>query len=101
MAEIGLVEVVASLRAALTEAVEKGRGQDIQFPVGDVTLEFHVGVTRDVHGGGGLRFWILELGGGGGYETESIQKVTLKLGPPVDPQGRTIKVLRRLPDGSG
>jgi hypothetical protein len=98
VSEIGLAEVFASLRAELSEAVEKGRDQEIQFPVGEVVLEFHIGVTRDVHGAGKLRFWVLELGGSGGYEAVSIQKVTLSLGPPVDPQGRTIKILRRLPD---
>jgi len=96
MGEIGLVEAIAALRAELAEAAAEGEDQDIQFPVDNVALEFQVGMTRDVHGEGKLRFWVLELGAGGGYEAQSIQKVTLGLGAPVDAYGQTLKIGRRL-----
>ena len=51
MAEIGLVEAIASLREELAEAVKKGDNRDIQFLVGNIDLEFQVGVIRDVRGG--------------------------------------------------
>lgn len=98
MSEIGLVEAIATLRAELAEAVLEGEDQDIQFPVGQICLEFQVGVTRDVHGSGTLRFWVLELGASGGYEAETVQKVTIVLEAPVDAEGQTLKVRRRLPD---
>jgi hypothetical protein len=98
MAEIGLVEAIASLRAELAEAVAEAEGRDIQFPVDNVELEFQVGVTRDLQGGGKLRFWVLELGASGGIEARSVQKVTIGLGTPVDAQGQTLKIRRRLHD---
>jgi hypothetical protein len=97
MAEIGLVETIASLREELAEAVEEGKNQDIQFPVGQIDLEFQVGVTRDVHGSGKLRFWILELGADTGYAAQSVQKVTISLGA-VTAEDETVKIKRRLPD---
>jgi hypothetical protein len=97
MAEIGLVEAIASLRAELAEAAEKGKNQDIQFPVDQIDLEFQVGVTRDVHGGGKLRFWVLELGADAGYAAQSVQKVKLSLGA-VNAENETVKIRRRLRD---
>ena len=92
---IGLVETIEALRSELREAVASARGQDVQFPVGSVDLEFQVGVTREAHGGGKLRFWVLELGAEGGYDRESLQKLTIHLEAPVDAEGEPIKVNRR------
>jgi Trypsin-co-occurring domain 2 len=84
MAEIGLVEAIASLREELAEATEEGKNQAIQFPVGQTDLEFQVGVTGDVRGGGKLRFWVLELSVDTGYAAQTVQQVTISLGrsPP-------------------
>src|SRR5579871_5993954 len=95
MAEIGLVEAIASLREELAEAVEKGKNQDIQFPVGNIDLEFQVGVTRDVKGGGKLRFWVLELGADTGYAAETVQKVKISLGA-VNAENETLRIRRRV-----
>lgn len=92
MSQIGLVDVVQALRAELARASEQAVDADVQFPVGQVTLEFHVGVTRSAEARGGVRFWVLELGGSGGIAAESVQKVTIVLDPPVDRDGRPIKV---------
>jgi hypothetical protein len=94
--EIGLIEAVASLRAELAEAVERGQDEDIQFPVGKVDIEFQIGVTRDFSGGGKLRFWVVELSASGGYEAETIHKIKLRLDAPIDAYGDPIKIRRRL-----
>jgi hypothetical protein len=91
---IPLVETIEALRAQLSEAVSSGADQEIQFPVDGVELEFHVGVTRSVEGNGGVRFWVVELGASASYEVESIHKVSVHLGAPVDATGQTIKVQR-------
>jgi hypothetical protein len=75
-------------------ALDSSSRSDVQFPVEGVELEFHVGVTRSAEGKAGVRFWVVELGGGGGYAMESIQKVKVTLGPPVDQQGTPVKVSR-------
>jgi len=79
----------------LAAAVEKAQGQEIQFPIGSVQLEFQVGVTCDTEAKAGVRFWVLELGAGGSYANESVQKVTLNLEAPVDLEGKSVKVTRR------
>lgn len=94
MEQIGLAETIEALRAELAEALEKAKGQVIQFPVGEVHLEFQVGVTKDAKAKAGARFWVLELGAEAGYATESIQRVTLTLGPPVDADGQRVLVER-------
>jgi Trypsin-co-occurring domain 2 len=95
MEKIGLVETIDALRSELAAAVEKAQGQEIQFPIGSVQLEFQVGVTWDTEAKAGVKFWVLELGASGSYANESVQKVTLNLEAPVDAKGRAVKVTRR------
>ncbi len=95
MEKIGLVETIDALRTELAAAVENAQGQEIQFPIRSVQLEFQVGVTWDVEAKGGVKFWVLELGAGGSYTNESVQKVTLNLEAPVDAEGKAVKVTRR------
>lgn len=96
MEKIGLVETIDALRSELVAAVKKAQGQEIQFPIGSVQLEFQVGVTWDAEAKAGVRFWVLELGASGSYANESVQKVTLNLEAPVDLEGRAVKVTRLL-----
>ena len=92
MDKIGLVDTIEALRTELGEAVARARHQEIQFPVGGIELEFHVGVTKDVEGAAGVRFWVLELGSKAGLANETVQTVRITLEPPVDRQGRPVKV---------
>jgi hypothetical protein len=92
VSEIGLGETIDALRAELAAAVERARNTEIQFPVAGVQLEFHVGVKKEGEGKAGVKFWVLELGGGGSYARESIQKVTVTLGAPLDRSGSPVKV---------
>jgi hypothetical protein len=96
MEQIGLRETIEALREELSEAMESGGDAEIQFPVGAVELEVNVGVTRTAEAKGGVRFWVVELGGGGSRATESLQKITVRLDPPVDRTGAPVKVSRRL-----
>lgn len=95
MQQIGLVEAIATLRSELREAVAAAKGQDVLFPVGTVDLEFQVAVTRDVHGDGKIKFWVMEVGAGTSYQTGSMHKVSLKLGTPVDQTGKPLDIGRR------
>ena len=95
MAEIGLSEAIAAVRAELAVAVEQGVDADFQFPVNGVQLEFHVAVTRTGEGRAGVRFYVVELGGAGSYAREEIQTVTVTLGAPVDRAGEVVKVTRQ------
>ncbi len=92
MPQIGLGEVIAQLRAELSEAIAARSADAIQFPVENVTVSFQVGVTKEGDGGGKLRLHVLELSASGKYSRETIQTVNVELGRPVDPYGRQISV---------
>lgn len=93
--KIGLTEAVAALQEELTEAARAGAGRDMRFPVEGVTLEFQVAVTVDAQAAGKVKFWVLELGAESGYGRETVQTVTLQLGPPVGRDGESVLVSSR------
>jgi Trypsin-co-occurring domain 2 len=92
--QLGLAETVEALRAELAQAAAAGAKAEFQFPVTGVQLEFHVGVTKTGEGKGGVRFYVVELGGSGSYAREEIQTVTVTLGAPVDQNGEPVKIYR-------
>ena len=95
MEQLELAETVEALRAELARAAAAGAGSGFQFPVTGVQLEFHVAVTKAGEGRGGVRFYVVELGGSGSYAKEEIQTVTVTLGAPVDHDGDPVKIYRR------
>ena len=94
MKQLELAETMEALRAELAAAAAAGARSAFHFPVAGVQLEFHVGVTRTGEGKAGVKFWVVELGGSGGYAREEIQTVTVTLGAPVDPNGNPITIYR-------
>lgn len=74
---IELAKAIESLRAALTEAVDKGRAQGMQFRIEPIELTLQAVVTTDVNGKVGWG----ALGVGGKYESASTQTLKLKLKP--------------------
>ena len=94
MEQLELAETVEALRAELARAVAAGARAEFQFPVTGVQLEFHVAVTKFGEGKGGVRFYVVELGGSGSYAREEIQTVTVTLGAPVDRNGAPVKIYR-------
>jgi len=94
--KLGLGEVLQSLHEELREAAARSAGEDIHFPVGEVELTVHVGVTSQGSGSGRAQFWVLEFGADLSHTRETVQTVTIRLGPPVDRQGQTIRVTRDL-----
>jgi hypothetical protein len=56
-------------------------------------MEFQVGVTRTREGKGGLKFWVLELGGAGSRSAAETQTVTPRL-RPVLADGRPVEIAR-------
>ncbi|MFC8350351.1 trypco2 family protein [Streptomyces sp. NPDC057280] len=91
MSELGLAEAVETIRDELRLAIA-GAASDIQFPVGQVTLEFQVGLKKTAEADGKVKVWVLQFGAGGKVEHDAVQKVTIVLEPPVDTNGDPIKV---------
>jgi hypothetical protein len=88
LSEIGLSDALRALRAELEAAMSEGEGQRVQFEAKAIEMEFQVGITKSGDVKGGVHFWVLELGGGGAYASESIQKVKLALEPTLTGGGR-------------
>jgi len=91
---LGLADAIAVLRDELLSARAAGAGSDIQLPVDSMTVELTVTATRSVDGKAGFTVPLvgLELGGGGGREHASGQKVTVVFAGPVDREGNPVKV---------
>jgi Trypsin-co-occurring domain 2 len=91
---VGLDEALEQLRSELASAREKAAGKAVQFPIQTLTVELKVGITRSRDGKAGFTvpFVGVELGGSVGRSSETLQTVTLVLGPPVDQEGNPIKV---------
>lgn len=91
MGDLGLAEAVETIRDELRLAMA-GAASDIQFPVGQVTLEFQVGMKKSAEANGKVKVWVLQIGAGGKVEHDAVQKVTVVLDSPVDAHGHPIKV---------
>jgi hypothetical protein len=77
----GLADTVKALRAELNDAMTAGEHEALRFEVGTVTMEFAVQVTADAEAKGGVRFWVVELGGGAHAGRSATHTVTLELTP--------------------
>jgi hypothetical protein len=93
-ARIGLDEALEALRGELASALMKEAGEDLQFPIENVTVEFKVAVTRS--NDGKARFHLplvdLKVRGSGAVDGEILHTVTLALGRPVDRAGSPVRV---------
>ena len=91
---LGLAEALEQLRSELAAAHQKAAGAPVQFPIETLTVELKVGITKSLDGKAGFTvpFVGVELGGSVGRSAETLQTVTLVLGPPVDQDGTPVKV---------
>lgn len=78
---LGLVDVIAQLRADLAAAIAEGEKERLRFEVGPVELDLSVTVTRSGTARAGVRFWVVDAGGKGSVSKESVQRLHLTLQP--------------------
>ncbi|MBW4685607.1 MAG: hypothetical protein KME40_11040 [Komarekiella atlantica HA4396-MV6] len=78
---IGLEETIAALRREIIASIVASQDERLRFEVGEVTVEFHVEVERSADVKGGIKFWVVGLGGSSGTKDKSIHKVTIPLKP--------------------
>jgi hypothetical protein len=95
--KIDLATAVSLVRREILEAVAAADDEQLRFPVGEITLTFQVGITTSAKTEGKAKLWVLELGAEGGYSRETVQTVAVTLQPPVDAEGRPVKVADRAP----
>jgi hypothetical protein len=96
---IPLADAIDELRRELSNALERGRGQAVQFELGTVTMEFEVGITKAVEGKAGAKFWVVSLGGSSSREASSTHRITMELTPVVDGRAKPLISDRRKQEG--
>jgi hypothetical protein len=85
---IPLSKAIEDLRAELLAALREGVGQELQFRLKPIELELKVAVTKQIGGNAGVKFWVVDFGSKGSFDSATTH--TLKL--TLEPVGR---------DGSG
>ena len=83
---LGLAAAVAGLRAELTAAMTAGAREKVRFELGPVQMEFGLEIEAERGGEGGIKFWVVTLGGKASSTSGATHKVTLEL-TPKDEQG--------------
>ena len=88
---IPLGRAITDLRAELLEALREGAGKELRFRLKPIELELSGGITGSLDGRGGVKFWVLELGGGAKLENATTHKLKLVL-EPLGSEGREFEV---------
>jgi hypothetical protein len=81
---VGLSEALIALREQLLAAWQEGEGEGsrLRFRIPEpIELTFQAAVTKSVGATGGVKWWLLSLGGEASRGTEVTQTLHLKLAP--------------------
>lgn len=81
MPEIGLTEALRGLRAELIESMAEADGQEVQFRLGPVDVEFQVALQETVAGEAGVKFWVVNAGAKASDSTTTTHTVRIQLNP--------------------
>ena len=87
-----LAEAIKGIRGELSEAMAAGAGERLRFEVGPVELEFAVDIQRDLQAKAGVKVWVVEIGGSGGFSRDSSHRVKVTLNPVDTATGRSPQV---------
>ncbi|HEY5833147.1 trypco2 family protein [Streptomyces sp.] len=63
LAGIELADAVEAIRQGLITGAARGAGQSIRFEVGEIRMDFTVELQRVRTGRGGVKAWVVEVGG--------------------------------------
>jgi Trypsin-co-occurring domain 2 len=80
---IGLAEAIGRVRAELEDARVRGEGQDLQFRLDEVALEFAVELKREGGAEAGIKLWVVSVGAKGKVSSAHTNKVTVSMVPQV------------------
>jgi hypothetical protein len=86
-----LADLIHAVRLELQEAADRAANEQLKFEVGEVDLQVEVLSTgsRDVEGG--IKLWVLNVGGKGTRTQSNAHTVTLHL-TASGPEGTRLKV---------
>ena len=78
--DVPLADLIAAVRGELEQAAHEAKGRDLLFEVKDVELDVEIATTRTREASGGLKVWVVSIGGKGARSTASTNRVKLSLG---------------------
>jgi Trypsin-co-occurring domain 2 len=99
--EIGLAEMIESLRSELETSLEKGLNRAVAFDIDKVELELKVAISRKQIGKAGVAFWVVTAGGNLEAGRDSTHTFNLTLLPVSGITGERLKVGARSSQGPG
>jgi Trypsin-co-occurring domain 2 len=79
--DLELAVAVATVRAELAKAAAAAQDEEIQFEVGEVTMEFAVEIRADASAKAGFTAWVITVGGEAGTGRTNSHRVTVSLNP--------------------
>jgi hypothetical protein len=89
---LGLSTALDGLREELETAWKESSGKAVRFAVNNVTLTLEAVARREAAGGGKIRWWLVEAGGGVEVGKETTQTLVLSLTPVLyDEEGQPVE----------
>ncbi len=87
--KVGLRETLEALRVELSKSILASEGEQIRFEVGDIELEVQFVVEQSKEGKGGLKFWVVEMGGGVTNKDTITHRIKITL-KPIGKDGKPV-----------
>lgn len=91
---VRLAEAIKALRAELIEATTTENTSGLRFKPGPVELTVEAGLTKNVGGNTGIKWWLVEAGVEASRQSMVMQTLRITLQPVVtDSEGRIVDAL--------
>jgi hypothetical protein len=87
--KVGLRETLEALRVELSKSILAAEGEQIRFEVGEIELEVQFVVEQSKEGKGGLKFWVVEMGGGVTNKDTITHRIKILL-KPIGEDGKPV-----------
>jgi hypothetical protein len=94
-ADLELAQAIAALRGQLEAAMTGGQGHEVRFALNTVVLEAQVQISNEKGVEGGVKFWVVTLGGKAASTASATHTVTLTM-TPTGPDGRPLGLISDL-----
>jgi Trypsin-co-occurring domain 2 len=88
---IPLADAIGAIRQQLKQAMDEGREEELRFGLGAVELELQMQVSGERGVDGGVKVWVVSLGGRASHSTAETHTVRLTL-HPQDREGKDVDI---------
>ncbi|WP_257033837.1 trypco2 family protein [Streptomyces sp. Ag109_G2-15] len=95
-----MADAVTAVREELTRAAAQGAGQDWQFSVGPVQMEFEVELRADARAKGGFRVWAVTADAEAGVARARTHRISFTL-TPRRADGTEVRIAEAASDAFG